>query len=110
MFRFLKGFKGSRTRSVRALDARETIKPMRPTAVAPTGSFGELLWHYRTNAGRSQAEFAKHSGITLDVVEALESGKQAGDDKTVQRIAVALFLSRDQEEALHTAWTALRQS
>ncbi len=113
MFRF---FKGSRSRSVQALDTRETIqrdastKPGAATSPAPPGSFGDLLWHYRTKEGRSQAEFAKHSGIPLYVLTALEEGKQAGDDKTVQRIAVALFLSRDQEEALTTAWAALQKS
>jgi transcriptional regulator with XRE-family HTH domain len=77
--------------------------------MAPPGTFGELLRYHRTNAHRTQAEFAKHAGISLDVLTALENGHWAGDDKTVQRIAVALFLSQAQEKALTEAWEALRR-
>ena len=111
MFRF---FKRSRTRSVQAVDARETIRSAAgwepKKHMPPPGTFGELLRYHRTNAHRTQAEFAKHAGISLDVLVTLEDGHWAGDDKTVQRIAVALFLSQAQEKALTEAWEAVRRS
>jgi hypothetical protein len=113
MFRFLKG---SRARSVRALDDRKSIRSRETLderessgSTAPAGSFGALLWHHRTSAHRTQQEFAKHAGISLDVLAALEDGQWAGDDKMVRRIAVALFLSQAQEKALTDAWETLRR-
>jgi DNA-binding XRE family transcriptional regulator len=110
MFRF---FKRSRPRSVQAVDARETIRPAAgwdtKRHTAPPGAFGELLRYHRTNAHRTQEEFAKHAGISLSVLTALENGQWAGDDKAVRRIAVALFLSQAQEKALTEAWEALRR-
>ncbi len=76
MFRF---FKRSRARSVQAVDDRETIRSRAGRNIhaptTPPRAFGELLRYYRTNEHRTQAEFAKHTGLSLDVLTALEDGQ-----------------------------------
>ncbi|HWE60119.1 MAG TPA: helix-turn-helix domain-containing protein, partial [Chloroflexota bacterium] len=69
--------------------------------VAP--SFGDLLKRYRTAAGLSQEELAERAGMSARGLMYLEHGARSPYRATLRRLAGALGLSLQEQEALATA-------
>jgi transcriptional regulator with XRE-family HTH domain len=69
-----------------------------------TGTFGDLLRHYRAAALLTQEELAERAGLSAEAIGTLERGaRQRPQAATVQRLADALALSAAERAALHGA-------
>src|SRR5579875_1574265 len=67
-------------------------------------AFGTLLKHYRLAAGLSQEQLAERAGLSADAISALERAiRRAPYRETVQRVAAALGLAREDAALLHAA-------
>jgi len=66
--------------------------------------FGDLLRHYRVEAGLTQEDLADHSGVSVRTISDLERGlKQTPRQVTISLLAQALGLSDDENGVLRTA-------
>jgi transcriptional regulator with XRE-family HTH domain len=57
---------------------------------------GILLKHVRMFRGLSETELARRSGVRLETISRLESGKHKAQEATVERLARALKVSPEQ--------------
>src|SRR3954447_570498 len=66
--------------------------------------FGDLLRHYRVEAGLTQEDLADRSGVSVRTISDLERGlKQTPRPVTISLLAQALGLSDDENGDLRTA-------
>jgi predicted ATPase/transcriptional regulator with XRE-family HTH domain len=63
----------------------------------PALSFGELLRHFRGQAGLTQEELAERASLSVDAIGLLERGiRQRPHSDTITRLAAALALAQDE--------------